>query len=563
MLPTFIPKRLRIKKRPAFEAATDHFENQWNSILYDTEKRLVKLLLKESENVIAKIDTEIEIELQKGGELSQEVKREELEQRNVQLKNHLQHRRVKKWNKIKDELHKENKTKESITSTSKQKEGAIRDEDQENNKTVSLLKEFQKNDPILINETIDCNLVNGLCVDNVTDNRRYRKKASKTYAEVVSGTPNATDSNVEMKDTKTNEVPHKDKEGINLTSIFENRLRDNSSIPQETLSPPKICTDTSLSGNTSNVLCTSENLDNQDFEFLNILEDLLKSSDNFEKPVERAEGKTNDSIQNKTSIITDESRLSGYFCSETVFNLSNRVLSDAEIRVLEKGLDYAPIQRKINEPELRHDFNDFCRRMRLKWHFRDEPDTFSETPAFRPKSTWVPPKGHPCLEVFLSQVEAELFKMSSSSIRYSNMPKDEWDAVRSLADDRNIVIKRADKGSCVVIWDRNDYLLEAEKQLRDKKVYRDVEYNVNILKDLAEASNEIFSGLKRRGFVTDKQLKDFTYEYKKATNFNELYFLPKIHKRLFNVSGRPVISNCGTPAEKCSKFLDYYLKPVM
>ena len=279
---------------------TDHFENQWKSILYDTEKRLVKFLLKESENVIAKIDTEIEIELQKGGELSQEIKKEELGQRNVQLKNYLQYRRVKKWNKIKDELHKENKTKESITSTSKQKEGANRDEDQENNKTDSLLKEFQKSDPILINETIDCNLVNGLCVDNVTNNRRYRKKASKTYAEVVSETPNATDSNVEMKDTKTKEVPHKDKEGINLTSIFDNLLRDNSSIPQETLSPPKICIDTSLSGNTSNVLCTSENIDNQDFEFLNILEDLLKSSDNFEKPVERAEGKTNDSIQNKT-----------------------------------------------------------------------------------------------------------------------------------------------------------------------------------------------------------------------------------------------------------------------
>ena len=194
------------------------------------------------------------------------------------------------------------------------------------------------------------------------------------------------------------------------------------------------------------MLCTSENLDNQDFMFLNILEDFLKYSDDIEKPAERAEGKTNDSFQNKTSVTKDESRLSGYFCSETVFNLSNRVLSDAEIRVLEKRLDYAPIQRKINEPELRHGFNDFCKRMRLIWHFRDEPDTFSETPAFRPKSTWVPPKGHPCLEVFLSQVEAELFKMSSSSIRYSNIPKDERDAMRSLADDRNIVIKRADKG---------------------------------------------------------------------------------------------------------------------
>ena len=242
-----------------------------------------------------------------------------------------------------------------------------------------------------------------------------------------------------------------------------------------------------------------------------------------------------------------------------MFNLSNRVLSDAEIRVLEKGLDYAP----MNEPELIHDFNDFCRRMRLKWHFRDEPNTFSEIPAFRPKSTWVPPKGHPCLEVFLSQVEAELFKLSGSSIRYCNMSKDEWDAIRSLADDRTIVIKRADKGSCVVIWDRNDYLLEAEKQLKDKKVSRDVEYNVNVLKDLAEASNKMFSGLRKRGFTTEKQLKYFTYEYRKATNFGKLYLLPKIHKRLYNVPGRPVISNCGTPTEKCSEFLDFHLKPVM
>ena len=30
-----------------------------------------------------------------------------------------------------------------------------------------------------------------------------------------------------------------------------------------------------------------------------------------------------------------------------------------------------------------------------------------------------------------------------------------------------------------------------------------------------------------------------------------------------NVSGRPVISNCGTPTEKAPEFLDHRLKPVM
>ena len=54
--------------------------------------------------------------------------------------------------------------------------------------------------------------------------------------------------------------------------------------------------------------------------------------------------------------------------------------------------------------------------------------------------------------------------MSGSNIRYSNMLKWEWDVTRSLADDKNIFIKRPYKGSSVVIWDTNDYLLEADKQ---------------------------------------------------------------------------------------------------
>ena len=42
-----------------------------------------------------------------------------------------------------------------------------------------------------------------------------------------------------------------------------------------------------------------------------------------------------------------------------------------------------------------------------------------------------------------------------------------------------------------------------------------------------------------------------------------MYLLPKIHKRLYDVPGRPVISNCGTPTEKVSEFLDNQLKPIM
>ena len=39
--------------------------------------------------------------------------------------------------------------------------------------------------------------------------------------------------------------------------------------------------------------------------------------------------------------------------------------------------------------------------------------------------------------------------------------------------------------------------------------------------------------------------------------------LPKIHKRLENVPGRPVISNCGTAAEEVSEFLDCLIQPLV
>ena len=152
-----------------------------------------------------------------------------------------------------------------------------------------------------------------------------------------------------------------------------------------------------------------------------------------------------------------------------------------------------------------------------------------------PKSAWKPPKSHPNLEVFLSQVESDLFNAIESPLGYFNLSKEEWDAIRSLADDNNIVIKRANKGSCVVIWDRKDYIKEAKIQLSNQNVYISVEFKDKILTELVEKSNHFSKSLKASCF-TDK--------YKK-TSIGKMYLL---------LPERPVISNCGTPTEKVSEF---------
>ena len=73
-------------------------------------------------------------------------------------------------------------------------------------------------------------------------------------------------------------------------------------------------------------------------------------------------------------------------------------------------MDFSPVQRLLNEPELRKVFDEFARRIRIKWNFRNEPsEDFPDKPAFRPKSSLKPPPGHPGLELFLSQIEKLIF----------------------------------------------------------------------------------------------------------------------------------------------------------
>ena len=91
------------------------------------------------------------------------------------------------------------------------------------------------------------------------------------------------------------------------------------------------------------------------------------------------------------------------------------------------------------------------------------------------------------------------------------------------------------------------HLMEAGKQLSDKNVYKEVNLNEKLTQNLTETSKKIFRNYKNGGFITDKELKYFSFHHKKACNLGKLYFLLKIHKRLFNVPGRPVISNCEAP----------------
>ena len=66
--------------------------------------------------------------------------------------------------------------------------------------------------------------------------------------------------------------------------------------------------------------------------------------------------------------------------------------------------------------------------------------------------------------------------------------------------------KKADKGSCVVVWDKKDYKTQADKQLSDTDVKKDFKFNEKILRKIFEESNIFLKKLSIKASLQKKAL---------------------------------------------------------
>ena len=163
---------------------------------------------------------------------------------------------------------------------------------------------------------------------HITDNRHFRKKKKLSYVEVL---PKGKDINSPKIESNTTETPKiTQNEGVkDLVAIRSALLTlGNCSSAKFDTFPPVRDSDSSVVSNSSNSSIHREkSFDAQDEEMLKILEELHSSN-------------RETSVMGISSITADGNKLISYFCSDTIFNLSNRVLSDNEIKVWEKGLHF-------------------------------------------------------------------------------------------------------------------------------------------------------------------------------------------------------------------------------
>ncbi|KAL3872501.1 hypothetical protein ACJMK2_040421 [Sinanodonta woodiana] len=84
--------------------------------------------------------------------------------------------------------------------------------------------------------------------------------------------------------------------------------------------------------------------------------------------------------------------------TNSVVNLSKLELTEAEIKLVSKGLRFCPRPKTYDRGKLKKDTEEFCRRLRFKAHFalhpmnKPEENLICDQPIFRNKSNWTPPK---------------------------------------------------------------------------------------------------------------------------------------------------------------------------
>ena len=102
-----------------------------------------------------------------------------------------------------------------------------------------------------------------------------------------------------------------------------------------------------------------------------------------------------------------------------------------------------------------------------------------------------------------------------------------------------------------------DYIFEAKRQLFSNAY---VPSNKAFLSEATRQITKIVSDLEISGSI-DKHRK--SYLTPSSPKPGIFYLLPKIHKLKLPPPGRPIVSQIGSPTEKISGYLDFFLQPFM
>jgi hypothetical protein len=217
------------------------------------------------------------------------------------------------------------------------------------------------------------------------------------------------------------------------------------------------------------------------------------------------------------------------FKTKLVHNMSSYNLSPEEERLLCRGWNFCIENKITNFIEFKTDIELNAFKLQRDCH----PNTFA---------------------TFCQKLNnySEIMMRSLKKKKIRNISDDEFNAIKSLKNNNNIVICRADKGNAVVVLDKTDYINKMNIILEQKQF----KYTKrSILAEKEKILNKYISKLHKEK-VIDKEI--YWRIHSTCSSYATMYGQPKIHK--INIPTRPIISSIGSYNHNLSKYLYEIIK---
>ena len=271
-----------------------------------------------------------------------------------------------------------------------------------------------------------------------------------------------------------------------------------------------------------------------------------------------------------------------------VKNLSDMVVTESMISLLNHGLGFLPTPSNIDISQVKAQINKYERSVIWREQFFDQelepkdqkqpdPNEPLTKNVFRLDKTNLPIGRKPpsALLTYLNATKSDILGScrENSKKSHGNLLKSEREALKELIEEQsngNIVIKPADKTGEVVVMNKNDYCAEMYSQLHatfkdeDNKIHKF--YSKSDQENLQKQKSTINIVTKQGveyGFISENDKKYMEPSGKGG----KLYGLPKMHKGIPEgkriPACRPIVSNSGANTEHLSAFVDFYSKHLV
>lgn len=241
--------------------------------------------------------------------------------------------------------------------------------------------------------------------------------------------------------------------------------------------------------------------------------------------------------------------------NNVVINLSSYSLTVAELSLINKGLGFVPTHFKPKISQINDDLLRFERKLQLFYFFKEKYGDDSSAPCIgvlEGNSTWWPKKLNPHITKMCYNIKQDCYKSLSKSKSKPNLTKNELDALETLKNNKNIIIKKCDKGGGIAVMDADSYLTKINSMLLDTNTYRNT--NIDDSTDVKKEADKLILKLESQGLLNKKQARYLTNFKPRCPLF---YGLPKVHK--LNVPLRPICSQVDGPTSRLNELVDKYL----